>query len=109
KKTEGADTEAGISMDQIAAKELGKHTQLTSLELCVDSPELLGQCEAGYSCAYMNSICWRTPTTPMPMENRPRLVFERLFGDSESTDPAVRLKRIKQDRSILDAVNQKAS
>jgi len=109
KKTEGADTEAGVSMDQIAAKELGKQTQFPSLELCVDSPELLGQCEAGYSCAYMNSICWRTPTTPMPMEDRPRRVFERLFGDAESTDPAVRLKRIKQDRSILDSVSAKAN
>jgi len=56
----------------------------------------------------MNSICWRTPTTPMPMEDRPRVVFERLFGDSESTDPAVRLRRIKQDRSILDSVTKKA-
>src|SRR4051812_17093081 len=109
KKTEGADTEAGISMDQIAAKELGKKTQFASLELCVDTPELLGQCEAGYSCAYMNCICWRTPTTPMPMEDRPRVVFERLFGDSESTDPAVRRRRIQQDRSILDSVNKKAA
>ena len=109
RKTEGADTAAGVSMDQIAAKELGKGTQFSSLELGVDSPELLGQCEAGYSCAYMNSICWRTPTTPMPMEDRPRAVFERLFGDSDSTDPAVRLRRIKQDRSILDSVTQKAN
>ncbi len=109
KKTEGADTAAGVSMDQIAAKQIGAQNQLTSLELCVDSPELLGQCEAGYSCAYMNSICWRTPTTPMPMEDRPRVVFERLFGDSESTDPAVRLSRIRQDRSILDSVTKKAS
>ena len=109
KKTEGSDIQAGISMDQIAARKIGTQNQLTSLELCVDSPELLGQCEAGYSCAYMNSICWRTPTTPMPMENRPRVVFERLFGDSESTDPAVRLRRVQQDRSILDAVSEKAS
>src|SRR3954464_14807170 len=109
KKTEGADTEAGISMDQIAARELGKQTQLASLEVGVDSPELLGQCEAGYSCAYMNSICWRSPKTPMPMEDRPRVVFERLFGDSESTDAKVRLQRIKRDRSILDSVNKKAS
>jgi hypothetical protein len=109
KKTEGADTEAGVTMDQIAAREFGKQTQFGSLELCVDTPELLGQCEAGYSCAYMNSICWRTATTPMPMEDRPRRVFERLFGDAESTDPAVRLKRIKQDRSILDAVSAKAN
>jgi hypothetical protein len=108
RKTEGADTEAAVSMDQIAAAELGKDTQFASLELCVDSPELLGQCEAGYSCAYMNSICWRTPTTPMPMEDRPRQVFERLFGDSDSTDPAVRLRRFEQDRSILDSVSAKA-
>src|SRR5258706_5459404 len=109
KKTEGADTAAGVSMDQMRARQIGTQNPLSSLELCVDSPELLGQCEAGYSCAYMNSICWRTPTTPMPMENRPRVVFERLFGDSESTDPAVRLTRIKQDRSILDSVTKKAS
>jgi len=96
-------------MDQIAARQIGSENQLSSLELCMDTPELLGQCEAGYSCAYMNSICWRTPTTPLPMENRPRVVFERLFGDSESTEPAVRLSRIKQDRSILDSVSKKAN
>ncbi|HEV8613723.1 MAG TPA: DUF1552 domain-containing protein [Gemmatimonadales bacterium] len=109
RKTEGADVQAGISMDQIAAKELGKHTQLASLELGVDTPELLGQCEAGYTCAYMNTICWRTPTTPMPVEDRPRAVFERLFGDHESTDPAVRLRRMQKDRSILDSVIQAAA
>jgi hypothetical protein len=109
RKTEGADTLAGISMDQIAARQIGAENQFASLELGVDSPELLGQCEAGYSCAYMNSICWRTPSTPMPMENRPRVVFERLFGDSESTEPAVRLRRIQQDRSILDSVTKKAN
>jgi hypothetical protein len=108
KKTEGADTEAGVSMDQMAARQIGGRNQLASLELSVDSPELLGQCEAGYSCAYMNSICWRTPSTPMPMEDRPRVVFERMFGDAESTDPAVRLRRIKEDRSILDSVSKKA-
>jgi hypothetical protein len=109
KKTEGADTRAGVSVDQLVAREFGKHTQLGSLELCVDTPELLGQCEAGYTCAYMNTICWRTPTTPMPMEDRPRVVFERLFGDSESTEPAVRLRRIQRDRSILDSVTDKAA
>ena len=109
RKTEGADTRAGISADQIAAKQLGKHTQLASLELALDTTELLGQCEAGYTCAYMNTLCWRTPTTPMPMENRPRAVFERLFGDSDSTDPAVRLRRIQRDRSILDSVTRKVA
>src|SRR5258706_4604749 len=108
KKTEGADTAAGASMDQIAARQIGTQNQLSALELWGDSPRPLGQCEAGYSCAYMNSICWRTPTTPMPMENRPRVVFERLFGDSESTDPAVRLTRVRQDRSMLDSVTRKA-
>jgi hypothetical protein len=96
-------------MDQIAARELGRHTQLASLELCLDTPELLGQCEAGYTCAYMNTLCWRTATTPMPMEDRPRVLFERLFGDAESTDPEVRLRRIRQDRSILDSVRAKTA
>ena len=109
RKTEGADTLAGVSMDQYAAKAIGKHSPHASLELALDSSELLGQCEAGYTCAYMNTICWRTPTTPMPMENRPRAVFERLFGDNDSTDPAVRLRQIQRDRSILDSVSEKVS
>jgi len=109
RQTEGADVRAGVSADQIAARELGKHTQLASLELGVDASELLGQCEAGYTCAYMNTISWRTETTPAPMEHRPRVVFERLFGDSDSTDPAVRLRRIQKDRSILDSVMSKAT
>ena len=109
RKTEGADTRAAVTADQIAAKELGKYTQLSSLELCLDNPVLLGQCEAGYTCAYMNSICWSSPTTPMPMENRPRAIFERLFGDNDSTDPAVRLRQIQTDRSILDSVTQKVN
>ncbi|HWP86207.1 MAG TPA: DUF1552 domain-containing protein [Terriglobia bacterium] len=109
RKTEGADTLVATSADQIVARELGKHTQLASLELALDSPELLGQCEAGYTCAYMNTLCWRTPTTPIPMENRPRAVFERLFGDTDSTDPQVRLRQIQRDRSILDSVTEKVS
>jgi hypothetical protein len=98
----------GISMDQIAAKELGKETQLASLELGIEN-EVLGACEAGYSCVYANTISWRTPTTPMPAEPQPRAVFERLFGDSESTEPAERLARIKENRSILDFVSQAAT
>ena len=69
-------------MDQIAARTLGQETQLASLELALESVELLGACDAGYSCAYANTIAWRTPTTPLPMENDPRAVFERLFGGS---------------------------
>ena len=68
KKTEGAGIHAGVSADQIAAKELGKSTQLASLEVGMDSPSLAGNCDSGYSCAYTNTVSWRGPTTPMPME-----------------------------------------
>jgi hypothetical protein len=109
RKTEGADTRAATTADQIVAKAFAEQTQLASLELCVDSPVLLGQCEAGYTCAYMNTICWSTPTTPLPMENRPRVVFEHLFGDNDSSDPAVRRRQIQMDRSILDSVSDKVN
>ncbi len=109
KKTEGLDIRAGISMDQIAARTLGAETQLASLELGVDSVETLGACDAGYSCAYTNTIAWRTATTPLPMENDPRAVFERLFGSTDSTDAAARLARIRQDRSVLDYVGDRAA
>ncbi|HEY2980397.1 MAG TPA: DUF1552 domain-containing protein, partial [Anaerolineales bacterium] len=108
KKTEGADLEAGMTVDQIAANELGKQTQLASLELAMEG-ELVGTCEAGYSCAYLNTLSWRSPTTPMPMETQPRVVFERLFGDSSSTNPADRLARIQEDRSILDSLIEDAA
>ena len=101
KKTEGADIRAGVSADQIAAQELGKKTQLGSLEIGLEEPNLAGGCDSGYSCAYTNTISWRTPITPNPMEVNPRAVFERLFGDGESNDPASRMKRMGQDRSIL--------
>ena len=108
-KTEGADLRAGVSMDQIAAQTLGQKTQLGSLELALDSNELVGACDAGYSCAYSNTLSWQTPTTPLPTESDPRAVFERLFGSSESTDPAVRRARQQEDRSVLDAVTEKLS
>ncbi len=104
KKTEGADIHAGISADQIAARELGKSTQLASLEIGLEAPGMVGSCDSGYSCAYTNTISWRTPTSPMPMEVNPRAVFERLFGDGEGTDAASRLARAQEDRSILDFV-----
>ena len=109
KKTEGLDIRAGIWMDQIAAQALGAETQLASLELGVDSVETLGACDAGYSCAYTNTIAWRTATTPLPMENDPRAVFERLFGSTDSTDVAARLARIRQDRSVLDYVGDRVA
>ena len=106
----GEDTEAGfnvgISIDQIAAREFGKETQLASLELALDGRENLGTCEPGYSCALTNTISWRTPSTPLPMENNPRVVFERLFGDSGSTDPTARAARLRRQRSILDSVTE---
>ena len=104
KITSGADVFAAISMDQIAARELSKETQLASLELGIESNAMVGNCDGGASCAYTNTIAWRTPTTPLPIENDPRAVFERLFGTTGSTDPEARMERLRRDRSILDAV-----
>ena len=106
KLTTGADVYASVSMDQIAAQELAQETQLASIELGIESNAMLGSCDAGASCAYTNTVAWRTPTTPLPVENDPRAVFERLFGTSGSTDPAARLARMRKDRSVLDAVNE---
>ena len=106
KTTAGADVYGAVSMDQIAAKELARETQLASLELGIESNAMLGSCDGGASCAYTNTIAWSTPTTPLPIENDPRAVFERLFGTSGSTDSSARRARIEQDRSILDFVNQ---
>ena len=104
KMTSGADIRAGVSVDQIAAREFGKHTQLASLEIGLESAEIVGACESAYGCAYYDTISWRNETTPLPMENRPRAVFERLFGDG-GTDPKARLAIRNEDKSILDAVN----
>jgi hypothetical protein len=98
----------GVSIDQIIARELGKRTQLASLEMGLHSKDVLGNCEKGWSCAYMSTLSWRTPTTPLPMEYRPRAVFERLFGGSNSTDKAARLVRIKKEKSILDDITGEA-
>jgi hypothetical protein len=105
KLTAGADVYGAISMDQIVAKELARETQLGSLELGIESNAMLGSCDGGASCAYTNTIAWSSPTTPLPIENDPRAVFERLFGTSGSTDRGARLARIEQDRSILDYAN----
>jgi hypothetical protein len=104
KKTQGVDIRAGVSADQLAAKEMAKSTQFASLEIGIEEPFLAGSCDAGYSCAYTNTISWRSPTTPNPVEISPRAVFERLFGDGGTTDPAVRHQRMRQDRTILDYV-----
>ncbi|HEX3743860.1 MAG TPA: DUF1552 domain-containing protein [Bryobacteraceae bacterium] len=100
------DVHSGVSFDQVAARYLGARTQLASLELGIESSDVESACDSGYSCAYNNTISWKTPTTPLPMESNPRRVFERLFGDSDSTDPAERLERSQEDRSILDSMSQ---
>src|SRR5580704_4524356 len=104
KMTSGADLRAGISVDQVAAREFGKYTQLASLEVGLESAEVVGACESAYGCAYYNTISWRNDTTPLPMENRPRAIFERLFGDAGNTDPKTRSALREEDRSILDFV-----
>jgi hypothetical protein len=103
KRTDGADIRAGTTIDQMAAEKIGQQTPLPSLELAIeDFSGLVGSCDVGFSCAYMNTISWRTPTTPLPMEINPRVVFDRMFGDGATAEE--RLERIEQERSILDAV-----
>src|SRR5262245_44332554 len=105
KKTAGADIKGGISADQVAAQFLGKGTRLASLELGCDDARVVGNCDSGYSCAYSNSISWRTPSTPMPPEVNPRMAFERLFGAEDlSLDPETRARRKQYRKSILDLV-----
>jgi hypothetical protein len=103
KRTEGADVRAATTVDQIAAQELGKDTRLRSLEMAMEQVYLIGNCDNGYSCAYTNSISWRTPTDPNPMETNPRVIFQRLFGDGGNA--AERQARMRDDKSLLDFVN----
>jgi hypothetical protein len=99
--------EANISMDQIAAKKFETETQLGSLQLTLDANTMVGSCDGGYSCAYSNTLSWLTPTLPLMSENDPRVVFERLFGASDSTDAKVRTARLRADKSILDSVTSR--
>lgn len=101
--------DAGISMDQILAQETGKHTQVASLELAIESSETTGACDTGFACPYTNTISWKSQNTPLPTQNNPRVIFERLFGDSASTDPKVRLARLRQQRSVLDSVSEEVA
>lgn len=100
---------AGGSVDQLIARETGKHTQLASLELALDPNDQTGSCNVGLSCPYTSTISWQNETTPARMEDSPRAVFDRLFGDSRSTVKAPRLHQINRRRSILDAVIDKVS
>jgi hypothetical protein len=109
KKTEGGDYRAGTSLDQYMAQKIGTETLLPSLELGMDSIDFVGACDPGYSCVYQATISWKTPTVPLPMENDPRAVFERLFGADGTTDPKARLARIAKSKSVLDALTGSVS
>jgi len=105
KATQGVDAFAGVTADQIAAQSIGQDTVLPSMELATeDHSGLIGSCDRDYGCIYMNTLSWRTPTTPLPMEINPRKVFERMFGQGGSAEE--RLVRIQEDRSILDAITR---
>jgi hypothetical protein len=97
--------EAGVSMDQIAARHFGRETQLASLELSLEANDLVGQCEDGYGCAYSATLAWKDANTPLPMETDPRAVFERLFGATGSTEREARLRSFRKDQSLLDSVS----
>ena len=109
--TQGGKTEveilADVSIDQILANELGKQTQLSSLELSMDAPALAGACTVNLSCVYTHTLSWRGKTQPLPTEHNPRALFERLFGDSGTTAKELREVRLRQQTSILDAVLEK--
>ena len=107
KQAQGTGVEAGTTIDQVAAAELGKDTPLPSLELSVDPADLVGNCDNGYDCVYVNTLSWKTPTSPLPTENHPAVVFERLFGDGGTG--AQRLADVQTDRNILDAVTEPLS
>src|SRR2546426_6231937 len=101
--------DAGISMDQILARETGKRTQLASLELAIENGETAGACDVGFACPYTNTISWKSANTPLVTQNNPRALFERLFGDMGSTDPKARIVRIQQQRSVLDSLTKEVA
>ncbi len=108
-KKSDSNVENAVSMDQIAAKAFERDTQLSSLQMTADENSLLGSCDLGYSCAYSSTISWLTPTLPLMAENNPRVLFERMFGSSDSTDPRVRAARLNQDKSLLDSVSERVN
>jgi hypothetical protein len=104
KHTESNDYFLGTTVDQMAAQQIGRETQLPSLELAMDMMQTVGQCDNGYACVYQNNLSWSSPTTPLPAEAHPRAVFERLFGDGGNT--ADRRAEMKKDASILDWITE---
>ena len=102
KRTEGSDYELGTTIDQIAAREVGRDTPIPSLELSTDLIAQVGNCDNGFACVYQNNLSWSSPTTPLPSEADPRLLFERLFGDGGTAD--ARRAEMRRNASILDWV-----
>src|SRR5258706_15275834 len=109
--TRGGRTEveifADVSMDQLLARHFASDTQVASLELAMDPPNNAGACTGNLSCVYTHTLCWRNATQPLPMEYNPRAVFEKLFGDTGSTEAAAREKRLREQKSTLDSVTEK--
>jgi hypothetical protein len=103
KRTESSDYHLGTTVDQVAAKHIGTETRLPSLELSMDLLTTVGYCDDGYACVYQNNLSWSSPTTPLPSEAHPRIVFERLFGDGGST--ADRMADLRKNASLLDRLN----
>ena len=101
KRTESTDYHLGTTVDQLAAQQLGRDTQLPSLELAMDLLSVVGQCDNGYACVYQNNLSWSSPTTPLPAEAHPRIVFETLFGEQGSGD---RRAALRKRASLLDSV-----
>jgi hypothetical protein len=105
KRTQAEDVRLGTTVDQIIASEFGQDTMFPSLELATeDLSGLVGACDFGFSCTYLNTLCWSTPTTPLPMEINPRVVFERMFGDAKTKEQ--RLAQMREDQSILDSIRE---
>lgn len=102
KRTESSDYFLGTTVDQIAARQIGQQTQLPSLELSMDLLSMVGQCDNGYACVYQNNLSWSSPTTPLPSEAHPRVVFQTLFGEGGS--PVERRAALEQRASLLDSV-----
>jgi hypothetical protein len=104
KVTESSDYYLGTTADQVAAKQIGQETQLPSLELAMDLMETVGQCDNGYACVYQNNLSWSSPTTPLPAEAHPRIVFENLFGEGGTSEE--RREALRRRASLLDSITE---
>src|ERR1700722_191143 len=110
RKTAGADIKVGVSVDQVAAAQIGRQTRLPSLEVSCDRAQLAGNCDSGYSCAYSYNISWKGESTPMPAETNPKLVFERLFSNGvPGESKEARAQRQRYQKSVLDFAAEDAS